>query len=80
MPDLAHLLAPVTQAAASAGGGLRAGLRWGSEHTGLPVVVVAAVALVVSLRILRRTVGFAIEVIVATAILLAATELGLLRW
>jgi hypothetical protein len=61
-------------------GSLRGGLRWASEHTGLPVVIVAALALVVSLRIVRQTLRFALHVAFAAALLLGATKLGLLRW
>jgi hypothetical protein len=61
-------------------GNLRDGLRWASEHTGLPVVVVAAIALVASWRIVRQTLRFALQVALAAALLLGATKLGLLRW
>jgi hypothetical protein len=61
-------------------GNLRDGLRWASEHTGLPVVLVAAIALVASWRIVRQTLRFALQVALAAALLLGATKLGLLRW
>ena len=63
-----------------AGGGVRAALRWASLHTGLPVMFVAAIALVASWHFFRRTVRFALEVAVAAALLFVATELGLLHW
>jgi hypothetical protein len=59
---------------------VRSALGWGSTHTGLPVIVVAAIALVVSWHLFRRTLRFAIEVAVAAALLLGATKLGLLSW
>jgi hypothetical protein len=60
--------------------GVRTALQWASNHTGLPVVLVAAIALVVSGRLLKQTLRFAIEVALAAALLLVATKLGLLRW
>jgi hypothetical protein len=66
--------------AALLGGNLRAGLAWASHHTGLPVIVVAAIALVASWHIFKRAMRFAVEVAVAVAVLLVATHLGLLSW
>jgi hypothetical protein len=62
------------------GGGLRAALHWASDHTGLPVVLVAAMALVASARLFKQTLRFTIEVALAAALLLVATKLGLLHW
>lgn len=59
---------------------LRASLRWLSVHTGVPVLVVAAIAVVVGFRLLKRTARFALEVAAITLALLAASELGWLRW
>jgi hypothetical protein len=64
---------------ALAGGGRHA-LHWASAHTGLPVVVVAAIALVLSWRLAKRTARLVVEVAVALAVLLIATKLGLIRW
>jgi hypothetical protein len=66
--------------AALLGGSVRNGLAWASHHTGLPVILVAAIALVASWHMFKRTMRFAIEVAVAVAILLMATRLGLLSW
>jgi hypothetical protein len=60
--------------------GLREALRWGSSHSGLPVIVVAALAVVVSWRLAKRAARLAIEVVVVTAMLLAATRLGWISW
>jgi hypothetical protein len=76
MVEPSHLLAW----AAWGAGSLRGWLRWASQHTGLPVIVVAAVALVGSWHVFKRTARFAVEVVVAAVLLLAATRLGLLRW
>jgi hypothetical protein len=62
------------------GGALGAALRWGAQHTGLPVILVAAIALVVSWRLFKRTLRFTIEVVVAVALLLVATRLGWISW
>ncbi len=59
---------------------LRMVLRWASHHTGLPVVLVAAIGVVLSWRILRRTLRLAVEVAIALAALAAATRLGWLTW
>jgi hypothetical protein len=61
-------------------GGLRAVLRWGAHHTGLPVMLFAAICLVLSWRILKRTVRLAVEVVIALALLVVATRLGWLAW
>ncbi len=65
---------------ALAGGDVQGWLRWASHHTGLPVILVAALALVTSWHVFRRTMRFAVEVAVAAAFLLAATKLGLISW
>ncbi len=58
----------------------KAALHWASEHTGLPVILVAAIALVSSFRLFRRTLRFAIEVVVCVALLAFATTLGWIHW
>jgi hypothetical protein len=58
----------------------RLGLRWCASHAGLPVVVVAAIALVISVRLARRWARFAVEVALALGALLFATRLGWVRW
>jgi hypothetical protein len=59
---------------------LRHALRWASDHTGLPVVVVAALAIVLGWRVARRTWHIALELGLALAVLLLATKLGWIRW
>ncbi len=51
-----------------------------SQHTGIPVVVVAALALVFSYRMIRRGARLAFEVAVVVAVLLGATSLGWIHW
>jgi hypothetical protein len=60
--------------------GVRDALRWGSQHSGLPVVVVAAIVVVVSWKLARKAARLAVEVTVATALLLVATRLGWITW
>jgi hypothetical protein len=55
-------------------------LRWGAVHSGLPVVLVAAIGLVVSMRLVRRWAGFAVEVALAAGVLAVATRFGWIRW
>jgi hypothetical protein len=59
---------------------MRAALRWASQHTGLPTIVVAAIAVVVSWRLFKRSARLAVEVVVAVALLLVATRLGWIVW
>jgi hypothetical protein len=59
---------------------LGSALRWGAHHTGLPVVLFAAIVLVASWHFFRRTMRFAVEVALAAAALLAATRLGWIAW
>lgn len=63
-----------------AAGGIQGALRAVAQHTGLPVVLVAAVALVLSWRAFKQGARFAVEVLMATAVLVAATSLGWIRW
>jgi hypothetical protein len=84
-PPFEHLLEPGrllrwASWASPAQQGLREALRWGAHHSGLPVVVVAALALVVSFRVAKRAARLAVEVVVATAVLLVATRLGWIAW
>jgi hypothetical protein len=59
---------------------MRAALRWGSQHTGLPVILLAAIALVASWRAFRRSLRFVVEVVVAVALLVFATRIGWITW
>ncbi|MGO9835590.1 MAG: hypothetical protein ACLP1X_15390 [Polyangiaceae bacterium] len=61
-------------------GGVRAGLRWASHHTGLPLILLAAIALVVSWRLVKRGARFGVEIAVALGLLAAATRLGWVTW
>ena len=50
--------------------------RWGAHHTGLPVILVAAIPLVLSWRLLKRTLRLTVEVVIALALLVVATRWG----
>lgn len=56
------------------------GLRWTAGRTGLPFVVVAALAAVVGWRVARRTWHIALELALAVTALLLAARLGWIRW
>jgi hypothetical protein len=60
--------------------GVTRALKAVSLHTGIPIVVVAAVVLVLSYRVARRGARLALEVGVVVAILLVATQFGWIHW
>lgn len=51
-----------------------------AAHTGIPISIVAAVALVLSFRLARRAAHLALEVALAVALVLAATRAGWLKF
>ncbi len=51
-----------------------------SQHTGIPVVVLAAVGLVISFRVARRASRLALEFAVALVVLVTATRMGWIRF
>jgi hypothetical protein len=73
-------LVPFASAWPGVSHGLRAALRWGAQHTGLPVVLFTAIALVASWHVFRRTLRFAVEIAIAVAALLLATRFGWIAW
>lgn len=64
----------------AAGAAFRGVVHYGAEHTGVPAVLVAAVALVISWRMFKRTMRFAVQVGVALVVVLVATHFGWLRF
>jgi hypothetical protein len=76
----AHWLARLPHLGPAAAAGARAVVRWSAHHSGLPVILVAALALVLSWRVIRRTFRLAFEVVIALALLVVATRLGWLTW
>ncbi|HEX3771286.1 MAG TPA: hypothetical protein VHV30_10495 [Polyangiaceae bacterium] len=73
-------LARLDHVGSSVGGAVRGAVRWGAHHTGLPMVLVAALAVVLSWRIIKRGARLALEVVIAFAVLAVATRLGWLSW
>jgi hypothetical protein len=76
---------PIRVDSATLLGAAKAALHYASVHTGLPALVVAAIALVVGYKILKRTARFAVEVTVITLALAAlldrfAVDLGWVHW
>ncbi len=59
---------------------VREGLHWIAHHSGVPVVLVAAVAIVVSWRVFKKVAGLAIEVAIVLVLLLIATKAGWISW
>jgi hypothetical protein len=60
--------------------GVTAGLHAVARHTGIPVVLVAAMALVISWRLARRGGRLALELGLALVVVLAATRFGWVHW
>jgi hypothetical protein len=60
--------------------GIMNGIHSVAQHTGIPVVVVAAAAIVLSFRFARRGARLAFEMVVALALVLLATKLGWIHW
>ncbi len=51
-----------------------------AKHSGVPAVVVAALALVIAFRLARRTLHLLVEVALAFVLVLAATKAGWIRF
>jgi hypothetical protein len=60
--------------------GILSALHAVSQHTGIPVVVVAAAALVIAYRVIRRGARLAYEMAIALVLVLIATKLGWIHW
>lgn len=75
-----HLQAGITAAAGAGGGSIRHLLRAASRHTGIPVVLVAAIGIVISYRIVRKIARLVFEVTVAAVVLFAVSKLGWITW
>ncbi len=61
-------------------GHLRLALSYVARHTGIPVVVVAGIAIVLSWRLARKLARLFLEVSLAAAFVFALTQLGLIAW
>lgn len=51
-----------------------------ARHTGIPAVLVAAVLIVLSWRLMKRMAHVAVEVAVVAVLLVALTKLGVVSW
>lgn len=72
--------APFELSALPYGGLASHALGMAATHTGVPALVVAAAAVVVGYRVLKRTARFAVEVAVVVAVLAGASYAGWLRF
>jgi hypothetical protein len=59
---------------------IKNGLHYIAHHTGIPVVLVAALGVVLSWRLLKKATRLAVEVAVVLVVLLTATKLGWISW
>jgi hypothetical protein len=66
--------------AGSIGEALVATIKSAARHTGIPAVLVAALALVLAFRVARRALHLVVELALALALVLAATKAGWLRF
>jgi hypothetical protein len=73
----AHLADSVSRAG---GPWVKAGLNQVAAHTGIPVVVVAAIGLVMSYRLAKRSLRFIVEVGFAIVLVVTLTELGWIKF
>jgi len=79
-PLFSQLLQAASRAMRGGTAGVSKVLHGVSQHTGIPVVVVAAAALVISFRLARRAARLAVEMGVALGLILVATKMGWIRW
>jgi hypothetical protein len=59
---------------------VREGLHWLARHTGLPVIVVAAIAIAVSWRVFKKLARLLVEIAIVLVVLVIATRLGWISW
>jgi hypothetical protein len=55
-------------------------LHWISNHTGVPIVVVAALAIVITWKVFKAGLHLIVSVAIVTAALVVATNLGWVRF
>lgn len=58
----------------------RVGMRWTAHHTGLPQAFIAAFALVLGYRILKKSARILVEIALVGVLLVAAAYAGWVRW
>ncbi len=59
---------------------LKSAVHYLAQHTGLPVLLVAAILAAVGYRILKRSARFLAEVTILALLLFVLTALGWIRW
>lgn len=77
LPLNPHRMASWAYAIATA---LRGALREGSHRTGVPVILLAGGALVLSWHVFRRTLRLVVQMLLVTVLLFVATHLGWVSW
>ncbi len=60
--------------------GLRYALQSIAHHTGVPILIVAAIVLVVSWRLFKSAARLIFQVVVAIVVLFGLTHFGIIRW
>jgi predicted membrane channel-forming protein YqfA (hemolysin III family) len=55
-------------------------VHWVARHSGLPVLLVAAIGIVVSWRIFKKAARLAVEVFIVLVLLVIATKLRWISW
>ena len=58
----------------------RHALEWTSAHSGIPIVIVAAAAIVISWAIVKKTTRLFIQIAVVAFLLALLTKLGFISW
>jgi hypothetical protein len=58
----------------------KAVVRFLSQHSGIPALLVGALLIVIGWRLLKKSARFFAEVALVTVALFAATQLGWIRW
>lgn len=61
-------------------GAARWAVGWLSVHTGIPALIVAAIVVVVGVRLLKKFGRVMVEIALVAAVLCAATRFGWLHW
>jgi hypothetical protein len=61
-------------------GWVRAGLAWASRHSGVPAILICAVAIVVGWRLAKESARFVAQVSVVLLVLAVLAKLGILRF
>ena len=58
----------------------RQALHWMTQHTGIPIVIVAAAVIVLSWRLAKKVFGLIVQIAFVSVLLFLATRFGWIRW